>query len=77
MYGFVRARPPAFSPLTHPQISSRERRLVAIFNKLTMPADRFRETARQLECDEDKERFEEKLGRLAKAKPAPKPKTER
>ena len=40
-------------------------------------ADRFRETARQLECDEDKERFEEKLGRLAKAKPAPKPKTER
>ena len=39
--------------------------------------NRFIETARQLECDEDKERFEEKLGRLAKAKPAPKPKTER
>ena len=33
----MRARPPAFSPLTHPHISSRERRLVAIFNKLTMP----------------------------------------
>jgi hypothetical protein len=32
---------------------------------------RFIETARQLECDEDKERFEEKLGKIAKAKPAP------
>jgi hypothetical protein len=29
----------------------------------------FIETARQLECEEDKERFEEKLGRIAKAKP--------
>jgi hypothetical protein len=29
---------------------------------------RFIETARQLECDEDKERFEEKLKRIAKAK---------
>ena len=29
----------------------------------------FIETARQLACDEDKERFEEKLGKLAKAKP--------
>lgn len=28
---------------------------------------RFIETARQLECDEDKERFEEKLKRIAKA----------
>lgn len=36
--------------------------------------DRFRETARQLECDEDKERFEEKLGQIAKAKPTPKKK---
>ena len=32
---------------------------------------RFIETARQLECDEDKERFEEKLGKIAKAKPKP------
>ena len=32
---------------------------------------RFIETARQLECDEDKERFEEKLKRIAKAKPKP------
>ena len=33
--------------------------------------ERFIETARQLECDEDKERFEEKLKRIAKAKPSP------
>jgi hypothetical protein len=32
-------------------------------------AERFIETARQLECDEDKERFEKKLKRIAKAKP--------
>jgi hypothetical protein len=42
---------------------------------------RFVETARALECDEDKERFEEKLGRIARvksaAKPAPRPKSER
>lgn len=29
---------------------------------------RFIETARALECDEDKERFEEKLGRIARAR---------
>ena len=29
---------------------------------------RFIETARQLECDEDKERFEEKLGKIARQK---------
>src|SRR6266508_5938183 len=39
IYGFVLVRPPVFSPLTHPQISPRERRLVAIFNTLTMPPD--------------------------------------
>jgi len=31
--------------------------------------DRFIETARALECDEDKERFEAKLGKIAKATP--------
>jgi hypothetical protein len=31
--------------------------------------DRFREIARQIECDEDKERFEEKLRKIAKTKP--------
>jgi hypothetical protein len=30
---------------------------------------RFIETARQLECDEDKERFEANMKRIAKAKP--------
>jgi hypothetical protein len=33
--------------------------------------ERFIETARALECDEDKERFEAKLKRIAKAKPPP------
>jgi hypothetical protein len=36
IHGFVLARTPVFLLLTHPQISSRERRLVAIFNKLTI-----------------------------------------
>jgi hypothetical protein len=34
---------------------------------------RFIETARELEADEDKGRFEDKLGRIARAKPAAKP----
>ncbi len=32
-------------------------------------SERFVETARALECDEDKERFEIKLRRIAKVKP--------
>jgi hypothetical protein len=35
---------------------------------------RFIETARSLDCDEDRERFEERLGQIAKAKPPVKPK---
>jgi hypothetical protein len=35
---------------------------------------RFIDTAHALECDEDQERFEEKLRKIAKAKPATKPK---
>jgi hypothetical protein len=31
--------------------------------------DRFLETAKALECDEDEARFKEKLGKIAKAKP--------
>ena len=31
---------------------------------------RFVETARKLGCDQDKERFEAQLGKIAKAKPA-------
>jgi hypothetical protein len=36
--------------------------------------DRFVETARKLGCDEDKERFEESLGKIAAYKPPKKPK---
>jgi len=32
------------------------------------PDDDFKSVARRLECDEDKARFEEKLGKIAKAK---------
>ena len=34
-------------------------------------SDDFESVAKRLECDEDKGRFEEKLGKLAKAKPKP------
>lgn len=34
--------------------------------------EKFKEAARQLETDDDEERFEEKLKKLAKEKPAPK-----
>jgi hypothetical protein len=34
-------------------------------------ADEFAAVARRLECDEDKGRFEKKLGKIAKAKEAP------
>ena len=33
--------------------------------------DKFKEAARDLECDDDDQRFKERLGKLAKAKPAP------
>jgi hypothetical protein len=45
--------------------------------KMTHNTKRFIKTARVLECDEEKERFEAKLGQIAKAKPAPKPKPEK
>ena len=38
---------------------------------------RFTETARALECDEDKERFEDKLGKIACASVSTKRTTER
>lgn len=31
--------------------------------------DKFKEAARELECDDDPKRFKERLGKLAKAKP--------
>ena len=33
--------------------------------------DKFKAAARELECDDDDQRFKERLGKLAKAKPAP------
>jgi hypothetical protein len=54
---------------------SRRRATVADPEKLSNPQhQRFIETARALECDEDKGRFEKKLGQIAKAKPIRKPK---
>ena len=38
-------------------------------------ADKFRDLARELECDEDEERFEETVKRLAE-KPKPEPKAD-
>jgi hypothetical protein len=35
-------------------------------------SDSFKAVAKGLECDEDKGRFEAKLGKIAKAKPIPK-----
>jgi hypothetical protein len=36
------------------------------------PPDDFVSVSRRLECDEDKDRFEATLAKIAKAKPAPK-----
>lgn len=33
--------------------------------------DKFKELARELEADEDEKRWDERLGKVAKAKPAP------
>lgn len=33
--------------------------------------DKFKQAARELECDDDDQRFKDRLGKLAKAKPAP------
>lgn len=33
--------------------------------------DKFKQAARDLECDDDDQRFKERLGKLAKAKPKP------
>lgn len=36
-------------------------------------AEKFKEAARELECDEDPDRFRERLSKLAKHKPGEKP----
>jgi hypothetical protein len=33
--------------------------------------DKFKDAARELECDDDEQRFKDKLGKLVKVKPAP------
>jgi hypothetical protein len=33
--------------------------------------DKFKEAARELECDDDVKRFKERLGKLAKHRPVP------
>ena len=38
-------------------------------SKKTVKKDDFLSVARRLECDEDKDRFEKKLGKIAKAAP--------
>ena len=35
--------------------------------------DKFKEAARELECDDDEKRFKERLEKVAKAKPAERP----
>ncbi len=39
--------------------------------------DRFKDAARELECDEDEKRFDKKLKRVAKAKPEKNAKSEK
>ena len=50
---------------------SYERRFTEIMqNADKSQLERFKEAARELETDDDEERFNEKLGKLAKQKPA-------
>lgn len=43
-------------------------------NQRSNQSDRFKDAARQLEADDDEERFNERLKKLAKQKPTPDPK---
>jgi hypothetical protein len=40
---------------------------------LLIQTDKFKEAARALECDDDPERFRERVGKLVKHKPVEKP----
>ncbi len=40
-------------------------------NQTSNQLNRFKEAARDLECDEDEARWDERLKKVAKAKPAP------
>jgi hypothetical protein len=41
--------------------------------KQSSQLDKFKDAARDLECDDDEQRFKERLGKLVKQKPAGKP----
>ncbi len=41
-------------------------------NEKQSQLDKFKEAARELECDDDEQRFKERLGKLVKVKPEPK-----
>lgn len=60
-------------PLAPPEqpslLAQKETQQRSIGRPMAPQLERFKETARQLECDEDKERFEAKLKRIAKVKP--------
>ena len=47
------------------------RKQTSVPKKSQTASDDFKSVAKRLECDEDKGRFEAKLGQLAKAKPKP------
>ena len=51
--------------------------MMAGSSKTDAQFDRFVETARKLGCDEDKERFEKSLGKIAAYKPSKKPKAKK
>jgi hypothetical protein len=60
------------------QANSKERRTGPNPAKETVAGkDSFEAVAKRLECDEDTARFESKLGKLAKVKPAPKANSKR
>jgi hypothetical protein len=59
-HGFLGRFLKAIFPLTNPHTKSED--------QPRPQHERFVETARQLECDEDKERFEAKLKKIATAK---------
>jgi hypothetical protein len=42
--------------------------------KVPTQIDKFKEAARELEMDDNEKRFDERLGKIARQKPAPKPK---
>ena len=44
---------------------------MALVSDKSPQLDKFKQAARDLECDDDDQRFKERLGKLAKAKPAP------